>query len=92
MPGASVIHFNAPDWYDCPGPGGIQIKGRNRLDFRGINLSGVSIDRAFAEGLNLCGVPYPKRARDLFNAISLHPKRTRASAAVVLSSRKPGRL
>jgi len=47
------LTFSAPHWYDCPGRGGIQVKGKNRLDFSGMNLSGASIYRAFAEGLNL---------------------------------------
>jgi uncharacterized protein YjbI with pentapeptide repeats len=47
------LTFSAPHWYDSPGPGGIQVKGKNRLDFSGMNLSGASIYRAFAEGLNL---------------------------------------
>jgi uncharacterized protein YjbI with pentapeptide repeats len=47
------VHFANPNWYDCPGPGGLQVKGRNRLNFSGMNLSGVSIHSAFAEGLNL---------------------------------------
>ena len=49
------ISFNAPDWYDCPGPGGMQVKGLNQLDFSGMDLTGVSIYRAFAEGLDLRG-------------------------------------
>lgn len=47
------IDFTAPNWYDCPGPWGVQIKGRNDLRFSRMNLSGVSIYKAFAEGLNL---------------------------------------
>lgn len=47
------VHFAKPNWYDCPGPGGVQIKGRNRINFSRMNLSGVSIHGAFAEGLNL---------------------------------------
>ena len=47
------ISFTAPAWYDSPGPGGIQVKGRNRVNFSGMNLSGVSIYKAFAEGLHL---------------------------------------
>jgi uncharacterized protein YjbI with pentapeptide repeats len=47
------VNFANPYWYDCPGPGGVQIKGANRVDFSGMNLSGVSIYSAFAEGLNL---------------------------------------
>jgi uncharacterized protein YjbI with pentapeptide repeats len=47
------LTFAAPNWYDSPGPGGMQLKGKNRVDFSGMNLSGVSIHRAFAEGLNL---------------------------------------
>ncbi|WP_116367569.1 pentapeptide repeat-containing protein [Parahaliea mediterranea] len=47
------LSFAAPQWYDCPGPDGLQIKGRNHLDFSGMDLSGVSIYNAFAEGLNL---------------------------------------
>lgn len=47
------VNFANPDWYDCPGPGGIQIKGANIIDFSEMNLSGISIYGAFAEGLNL---------------------------------------
>ena len=42
-----------PHWYDCPGRGGKQYKGRNQVDFSGINFADVSIHKAFAEGLNL---------------------------------------
>jgi uncharacterized protein YjbI with pentapeptide repeats len=45
-------NFAKPHWYDCP-RGGVQVKGRNRLDFSGMNLSGVLIGGAFAEGLTL---------------------------------------
>jgi uncharacterized protein YjbI with pentapeptide repeats len=47
------VTFSSPHWYDCPGPGGMQLKGKNRLDFSGMNLSGTSMYRAFAEGLDL---------------------------------------
>jgi len=47
------LTFSSPHWYDCPGRGGIQLKGKNRMDFSGINLSRASLYRAFAEGLNL---------------------------------------
>ena len=47
------LTFSAPNWYDCPGPGGVQLKGKNLVDFSAMNLSGTSIIRAFAEGLNL---------------------------------------
>ena len=47
------LTFSAPNWYDCPGPGGVRVKGKNRLDFSRMNLSGASINGAFAEGLNL---------------------------------------
>jgi uncharacterized protein YjbI with pentapeptide repeats len=47
--------FSRPRWYDSPGRGGVQLKGGNRLDFSGINLSGAMILGAFAEGLNLRG-------------------------------------
>ena len=49
------VHFAKPNWYDCPGPNGVQVKGRNRINFNEMNLSGVSIFGAFAEGLNLRG-------------------------------------
>lgn len=45
------LTFSRPHWYDCPGPGGVQVKGRNRVDFSGRNLSGLMILNAFAEGL-----------------------------------------
>ena len=47
------IHFARPNWYDCPGEGGVQVKGINRIDFSEMDLSRVSIHNAFAEGLNL---------------------------------------
>lgn len=47
------VSFAAPHWYDSPGRGGKQIKGRNRVTLSGMNLSRVSIHRAFAEGLHL---------------------------------------
>lgn len=47
------LNFAAPRWYDSPGRSGKQVKGRNRLDFSEINLSGATIHKAFAEGLNL---------------------------------------
>ena len=47
------LNFAAPRWYDSPGRGGVQVKGRNQLDFSDMNLSGVMIHSAFAEGLNL---------------------------------------
>jgi uncharacterized protein YjbI with pentapeptide repeats len=50
-PGSAV--FRAPHWYDCPARSGRQLKGANRLDFSGMDLSGASIYKAFAEGLNL---------------------------------------
>ena len=47
------LTFSAPHWYGSPGHGGMQVKGKNRVDFSGMNLSGASIYQAFAEGLNL---------------------------------------
>lgn len=47
------LTFAAPHWYDSPGPGGLQVKGRNRIDFSGMNLSGITIHKALAEGLTL---------------------------------------
>lgn len=47
------VDFTRPNWYDCPGPGGVQIKGENRVNFSGMNLSGLSVYNAFAEGLHL---------------------------------------
>lgn len=52
------LYFSSPRWYDCPGPNGVQIKGANRLDFSGMDLSGAQIHRAFAEGLNLRGARF----------------------------------
>ncbi len=49
----SPLLFSNPHWYDSPGRKGAQLKGGNRLDFSGMNLSGASIFGAFAEGLNL---------------------------------------
>lgn len=49
------ISFSKPDWYDCPGPGGMQLKGANQVNFSGMNLSGMSVYNAFAEGLNARG-------------------------------------
>ncbi|HET6841102.1 MAG TPA: pentapeptide repeat-containing protein, partial [Candidatus Angelobacter sp.] len=45
--------LSRPHWYDSPGRGGVQVKGRNRIDFSGANLSGISIHGAFAEGIHL---------------------------------------
>src|SRR5687767_10548664 len=47
------VSFAAPHWYDSPGRGGQQVKGRNRVTLSGMNLSRVSIYKAFAEGLDL---------------------------------------
>lgn len=47
------ISFNNPDWYDCPGIDGMQAKGNNLVNFSGMDLSGVSIFKAFAEGIHL---------------------------------------
>ena len=47
------VSFGTPDWYDSPGPDGIQLKGGNRVDFSGMNMSNMNIYNAFAEGLNL---------------------------------------
>ena len=52
------VNFAAPRWYDSPGRGGQQIKGRNRLDFSGMDFTSVDIHRAFAEGLNLRGAVF----------------------------------
>jgi len=52
------LSFAAPRWVDSPGRGGMQVKGRNHLDFSGMDFSGVSIHRAFAEGLNLRGAVF----------------------------------
>ena len=49
---ASLV-FASPNWYNCPGRGGKQMKGKNRIDFSGMNLSGALILKAFAEGLTL---------------------------------------
>jgi uncharacterized protein YjbI with pentapeptide repeats len=49
------LTFSQPDWYDARDSRGRRIKGRNRYDFSGMNLSDVSIYGAFAEGLNLSG-------------------------------------
>lgn len=47
------VSFSRPNWYDCPGPGGRQMKGRNRIDFSGYELRGISAYGAFAEGLQM---------------------------------------
>lgn len=49
------VHFARPSWYECRDERGMQIKGRNELDFSGIHLTNASIHLAFAEGLNLRG-------------------------------------
>ena len=54
----SHLSFAAPHWYNSPGPGGRQIKGRNRVNFSGMNLSRISVHRAFAEGINLRGAVF----------------------------------
>jgi hypothetical protein len=47
------LHFAKPHWYNSPGRGGIQVKGHNRVDFSGMDLSSVSVYGAFAEGLQV---------------------------------------
>jgi Pentapeptide repeats (8 copies) len=47
--------FAHPNWYDSRSLGGMQVKGRNHLDFSGMDLSGAQVIGAFAEGLNLRG-------------------------------------
>jgi hypothetical protein len=47
--------FSYPNWYSSPGPGGVQVKGRNILDFAGTNLSDALVLHATAEGLDLRG-------------------------------------
>ena len=47
--------FNRPSWYDSCDDQGVVIKGRNDLDFAGIDLSDVNVYHAFGEGLNLRG-------------------------------------
>src|SRR5262249_5453274 len=49
------VSFARPNWYDSPGPGGVQVKGGNRLDFSRMDLNDVDVFGAFAEGLNLHG-------------------------------------
>lgn len=51
-PDSPISH---PNWYGSTGPGGVQVKGRNRIDFSGADLSRLLIMNAFAEGLNLRG-------------------------------------
>ena len=46
-------HFARPSWYECRDERGMQIKGRNELDFSGIHLTNASVHLAFAEGLNM---------------------------------------
>lgn len=45
------VHFAKPFWYDSPDSQGRQVKGGNRLDLSGLNLTNASIHNAFAEGL-----------------------------------------
>jgi len=45
------ISFSKPHWFHSHGL--VQKKGGNRVNFSGMNLSGVMILEAFAEGLNL---------------------------------------
>jgi hypothetical protein len=49
----AYVSFNRPSWYNSRDAQGVMIKGRNDLDFAGIDLSGISVHSAFAEGLNL---------------------------------------
>lgn len=51
----AYVSFSRPSWYDSRDTQGLMIKGRNDLDFAGIDLSGISVYNAFAEGLNLRG-------------------------------------
>ena len=47
------ISFAKPFWYNCPGPGGKQLKGINQLNFSQMNFFNISIYNAYAEGLDL---------------------------------------
>jgi uncharacterized protein YjbI with pentapeptide repeats len=49
----SLLDFNSPSWYECRDAKGRSIKGRNKLNFGGMDLSNARIHKAFAEGLNL---------------------------------------
>lgn len=53
MESPGALSFNRPNWYDCPGPGGVQMKGRNRIDFSRYEWRSVSVYKAFAEGLHM---------------------------------------
>ena len=48
------IHLVRPNLYDSPDERGRQVKGRNRFDLSGMNLSGISFHDAFAEGVVVC--------------------------------------
>jgi hypothetical protein len=45
--------LSQPNWYDSRAFRGRRIKGRNRIDFSGANIAGLTINKAFAEGLHL---------------------------------------
>lgn len=47
------INFTRPTWYDSPGQDGVQIKGRNRINFDGYTMKNVTIYGAFAEGISI---------------------------------------
>lgn len=52
------VSFSNPNWYSCPGPNGAQVKGANEIDMSGVDMTGVSIYHAFAEGLDLRGATF----------------------------------
>jgi len=52
---SSHVSFNRPSWYTSRDAQDLIVKGNNDLDLSGIDLSGVSVIHAFAEGLNLRG-------------------------------------
>jgi hypothetical protein len=51
----NVSSFSSPNWYESRDSTGRMVKGKNKLNFAGIDLSETSIFKAFAEGLNLAG-------------------------------------
>ena len=54
---AGSVTFANPHWYDSPGPGGTQIKGRNMLDFVGINCGRARPPRDRRRASRPCTAP-----------------------------------
>jgi hypothetical protein len=52
------LTFVKPNWYDSPQRRGKAVKGGNRVNFSGMEISGALILRAFAEGIQCQGTHF----------------------------------